>query len=176
MHDNTNSSSNGLLFGIKIKVWAKLALIVTLGILIIFIVLPFLLSLFLPIISPEYRDDFEYLVDMLDGVSIVLALFGTISSVFSITMTLVDKKRYTEEKHQTEKLMESINDMHAEIGIVDTYVKKTFEQNQQLGLELYKNKIIQTNPNCDLGFSVNTTKNSETAWGKKTDSREIEND
>lgn len=175
MNDN-KTSSNEYFFGIKISTWTTIILATSLGALIVFIALPFLLSLILPIIFPQHQENFEYLVDSLDGVSIVLALLGTIASTLSIIMTIEDKKRYSEEKQETEKLINSLDKVHEEIGIVHTCVQKTFEQNRALGLELCKSNIITNKADSDLGFSINVNKNNDNAWEEKTKAREIEND
>ena len=141
--NNQETHSNDTFLGIQLKVWAKIILHSIFWIVLIFIVVPFLLSVFLPILNPNFKKEYGYLVDMLDGVSIVLALFSTVASGFSIIMTFIDKKRYSEEKNQTLRLFSSVEDMQAEIKIVDTYVQKTFEQNQKLALELFNNKVIQ---------------------------------
>lgn len=176
--NNPTSETNpkDVFWGIKTKSWTILAWTVIIGIIVVFIVLPFLISLLLPLVNANYGKDFEYLVDMLDGVSIVLALVGTLASGLSIAMTLVDKKRYAEEKEHTIALMNSVNALHTEVGIVDGYVKKTFEQNQLLRLELYSSKNAQYNPTGDLGVSVNPSKAPEAAWEKQTRSGEVEND
>lgn len=165
------------LFGISSKAWTKIILFSLLGVSIIFLAIPFLLSLFLPIIKPNDVEKYEYLVDMLDGTTVLVGLFGTVASIASIIMTLADKKRYNQEKKQTENLIASVQELHKEIKDVDGCVKQTFEQNQKLALELYKNKVITVDPNTiAFGISIEEQKFKGTSWGNKSSSGEVDHD
>ncbi len=162
--------------GVSIRTWTYFLLYSVLGALVLFIGIPFLLAIFLPIINPEYTEKYNYLVDILDGVSIILGIIGTVASVFSIIMTLVDRKRFIQEKKQTDKLMKSVNMLHDELDTVHNFVKQTFEQNQRLALELYNNNIINTNPNVNIVVSTGETLPRTKNWENKEFAGEIVED
>ena len=167
-------------FGLPSKTWTMIVLYTLLIAAILFLALPFLLSLIIPTILqfvyPNNNYDYKYIVDTLDGIAFLVGLLGTVASVLSIMMTLADKKRYTQEKTQTESLIKSIHNLHKEINVVNKYVKQTFEQNQRLGLELYNRKIIGINPNWGVGVCEDGQSNQSPQWEEMTMSGEIENE
>ena len=163
------------ILGLPPKTWAIIILSTFLGMSVIFVILPFLLSVILPIVSPDNFKDYKYLVDMLDGVAIVVGIVGTVASIVSILMTLADKKRYNLEKKQTEDLVSSVNELHKEIREVDSCVKQTFEHNQKLSLELYKKSIIDVNLVAKTSVGVATDNHSKN-WETKASAGEKEND
>lgn len=148
---------DSLLWGWPINRWATLIVIVSLGSFILFVVIPFLLGLLIPIFAKE-PDKYIYIVDTLDGVALVLGLAGTLASVISIFMTLADQKRFSNEKEQTTALVKSVGELHTEIGIVEDYVRKTFENNRELALQLYNANIIPKQP-IEVDFGVSTVVN-----------------
>ena len=163
-------------FGLPVKTWTKIVLFSALGILIIFLALPFLVSIVVSIVNPGFNEKYEYLVDVLDGISIVLGLAGTCASILSIFMTLADKKRFNQEKEQTKALFTSVNELHKEVQTVDKYVKRTFEQNQRLALELYNNKVIKVDHSQGVGVCTDVDPSDDLVWGSITTSGELEND
>lgn len=140
--------------GWPISKWSSLLTIVGLVSLGLFIGLPFLIALLVPIFS-EKPENYQYLVDTLDGISIVLGLLGTIASGISIAMTLADQKRFQNEKVQTSLLIDSVGKIQDEVSVVKDYVRQTFESNKELSLQLYNAKIISKQPSStDFGVST----------------------
>ena len=72
-------------------------------------------------------------------------------------------------------MISSIDELHKEILFVDSFVKRTFEQNKRLGLELYNNHIIASDPNQGMGIS-NNSEDKNASWGSKYIAGEIETD
>lgn len=158
------------LWGWPAKNWVNLIVIVSVSALIIFVALPFLLSLIIPFCVND-TEKFVVLVDTLDGVALVLGLMGTIASIVSIIMTIADQKRFRNEKEQTEQLVNSVCDLHKELGVVDSYVRKTFETNRQLSAQLYEAKIInKPKDQADVGVSLNT---DSVNWSNVNNAKEI---
>ena len=149
-----HDEKDNLLWGWPINRWATLIVIVSLGSFALFVAIPFLLGLLIPMFAKE-PDKYVYLVDTLDGVALVLGLAGTLASVISIFMTLADQKRFSNEKEETAALVKSVSELHTEIGVVEDYVRKTFENNRELALQLYNANIIPTQP-AGVGFGVST--------------------
>lgn len=142
------------LWGWPINRWATITVVVSLGSFVLFVAMPFILGLFIPMFA-EKPEEYTYLVDTLDGVALLLGLVGTLASTISIFMTLADQKRFTNEKEQTALLVKSVSELHTEIGIVEDYVRKTFENNRELALQLYNANIIPKQP-ADMDFGVST--------------------
>lgn len=169
---NTTSSNNSdkdLLWGWPIKRWTTIFVWATIIILSVFLIIPFILSLVVPLIWPDKL--FTHLPDALDGMSLVLGLMGTVASIVSIAMTIADQKRYRSEQTETEKLMRAVAKLHKEISVVDEYVKKTFETNNNLALQLYKSNIVAQNPAAPaVGVE---TKTDAAQWGDKAEAKEI---
>ena len=165
-----NDEKVTLLWGWPINRWATLIVCVALGSFFLFVAAPFLLSLLIPIFA-EKPNDYVYLVDTLDGVALVLGLVGTIASVISIFMTLADQKRFSNEKEQTATLVKSVEGLHDEIGVVEDYVRKTFEDNRELSLQLYNANIIPRKPD-KVDFGVSTAVNG-CNWENVQKAREI---
>ena len=142
------------IFGISIKCWTILSLVAAGLLLLIFVISPFVIALLVPLFNPEHSDDYAELVTTLDGTALVVGLFGTVASICSILMTLSDKRRYEQEKNQTNQLFSNIEDLQKDSKQVQNYVRQTFELNRRLGVELYKKKIIETDPSLGLGIST----------------------
>ena len=162
------------IMGLYTKTWVILVLISLFVFLSIFIIIPYLLATFIPIIDSD--NDYSYLVDSIDGASLLVGIVGTIASAVSIIMTLLDRSRYNQEKTQTDNLFNSMNNLHKEIKTVNMYVKKTFEQNQRLAFELYENKTITVDSDAEIGVSINERLQQSRDWTDKEDSGEIIND
>ena len=169
-NSTTTKGDNGdYLWGWPIKRWTSICVWLTILILAIFLVAPFVLSMIVPLIWQGKT--FEHLPSALDGMSFVLGLVGTIASLVSIAMTVADQKRYRKEKTETEQLMKSVAQLHKEIRIVDSYVRKTFEANNKLALQLYKSSFIPNNPQVTTVGVANEHDSAQ--WGNKTAAREI---
>lgn len=149
-----NDEKDTFLWGWPINRWALLIVVVSLGSFILFVAMPFFLGLVIPMFA-EKPEEYTYLVDTLDGIALLLGLVGTLASTISIFMTLADQKRFTNEKEQTALLVKSVSELHTEIGIVEDYVRKTFENNRELALQLYNANIIPKQP-ADMDFGVST--------------------
>ncbi len=162
MSDHKEDKQKNFL-GYPVKFWTKIALFSVFAILLIFIVTPFVFATILPAISSEI-EEYEPLVKALDGMAFVVGLVGTVASVLSIVMTIADRKRYQQEKEETQTLLKSVDGLHSEIKNVDDFVKKTYEQNQRLALELYECKIISSNPNLEVHVSTCESGAHERPW------------
>ena len=169
-NSKTPKSDNGeYLWGWPIKRWTAIFVWATVLILVIFLAVPFVLSLIVPLIWQGKT--FEHLPSALDGISFVLGLIGTVASIVSIAMTVADQKRYRKEKTETEQLMRSVAKLHKEISVVDSYVRKTFETNRQLALQLYKSNFVPHSPQeAVVGVS---NEHDAAQWGDKTAAQEI---
>ena len=135
------------------------------------------MSVVLPAIYPDRAEQFSYISERLNGVSLIVGGVGTIASLLSIIMTFLDRKRYSQEKKESKILMSGVNDLKGEVSVVINYVKKTFEQNQRLALCLYEKKVIDKNPNAaDVGVSTQYSSSNVQEWQKKANSNEDRED
>ena len=168
--NNNGSNVNSDLWGWPIKNWVKLIITISISACGLFVCLPFLIALVVPIFADD-PNDFLYLVDTLDGVSLVLGLTGTVASVVSIVMTIADQKRFKNEKEQTEKLIDSVGQLHNEIGVVEKYVRETHEKHRELALQLYNANVIPKQPD-EAKFGVSTDMNG-VDWADVCQAQEI---
>jgi ABC-type multidrug transport system fused ATPase/permease subunit len=160
------------IWGVSKKAISVVCMIIGISSFLIFLIIPFIVATLVPIIFPDRVSEYEYLVDHIDGIALLVGILGTVASILSIVMTIIDKKRYSEEKKTTEQLLDSVTDMHKEISVVDDYVRRTFEQNQRMGLELYRNNIIKIDPNnAAIGVSTDSAYVTN-QWNEKEDARE----
>ena len=167
---STSNEKLDTLWGWPAKKWTNLIVITSLTAFSVFVVLPFLISLIVPLFAKEV-DKLEFLVDTLDGVALVLGLLGTIASGVSIIMTIADQRRFRNEKEQTAALVKSVSDLHEELSVVDSYVRKTFESNRQLSVKLFNTNIIDMQDDKkDIGVSFDT---DSCDWSEVKNANEI---
>lgn len=150
-------------------VWIKIVTTIVIVSIFIFIVLPYMLALLMPIISSG--GDYEYLVSMIDGASLLVGITGTVASIASIIMTFYDHARYKKEQQEADKLYKTVENLYRKLELTNEYVKQTFEQNQRLALELLQNDVIKNNPNVNLIIY----EDKQAAWNAKDDAREVIN-
>lgn len=160
-------------FGLKIKTWAILTLIISITLLTIFVLVPYIVA----IIFPLFDKKTEQLVSLTDGIALTVGLVGTIASILSIVMTEKDKKRYTQEKEQMEALVASVTELQDKVCAIAENVDKTFQQNVRLGAALFKKNVIDENPNL-IDISVNDSTQTSPTWnsGKTSGERPLNAD
>lgn len=150
-------------YGLPAKTWAIISLWFVGTIYVVFLVFPFILGL----ISALINKDMETFLNEIDGFTIFISIIGTIASVASIIMTLIDKQRFSEEKQHTKELFSEVADLKDVLSAVTNNIGIIRDESQDIKLEVLEIKNrISTEVKNDIG----------TKWENKDESKEIEDD
>ncbi len=170
--EQKNPDNKSIVFGLTTKAWAIIILSFISAVSLVFLIMPYVMSVILPACYPDKADEFGYLAERLNGVSLIVGLAGTIASILSIIMTFFDRKRYSQEKKESKILLDKIEGVRNEVDEVFKYVKETFEQNERLAVCLYEKNVIDKNPNAKWGFSTQNHTDNNSGWQTQSKSNE----
>lgn len=135
-------------FGFTVKQWIKFLVVFIIIILIVFAGLPFSVALILHAVYPE--KDFSSLMGLAEGITFIIGAIGTIASAASIIMTLLDRKRYTEEQKLAEEQRTFVKEIDENINKMGEVLEHFQSENNMLLM-----KILEvSNPDAYFEFST----------------------
>ena len=154
--------------GIKVKSWVKFFIFLILATIFVFAAVPFIVSLILQALYPD--NDYSKVMGLSEGVTFIIGFLGTIASISSIFMTIMDRKRYNEETALANEQRDSIQKILTMTKDMSVILEQTSIENHKMAMEIFGNK--NKNPNV----SVSTKdEDSTTEWSPVDASDEIRN-
>lgn len=152
--------------GIKVKSWVILFVFLILATIFIFAAIPFIISLILQAVYPG--NDYSKVMGLSEGVTFIIGFLGTIASISSIFMTVVDRKRYNEETVLANEQRESVQKILSMTKDMSVILEQTSIENHRMAMAILGDK--NKNPNV----SVSTKDEVSTGeWNSVDESAEI---
>lgn len=143
----TLSNGKQQIFGFTVKQWIKFLVGFIIIILIVFAGLPFAVALILHAVYPD--KDFSGLMGLAEGITFIIGAIGTIASAGSIVMTLLDRKRYTEEQKLAEEQRVFVKEIDENINKMSEVLERFQSENNKMLLQI----LEKSNPEANFDFS-----------------------
>ncbi len=163
MAQENPSISNGekKVLGFKVKTWVKFFIFLVLAIIFVFAAGPFIVALILHTIYPD--KDYSEILGMAEGLTFIIGILGTIASVASIFMTILDRTRYDDERKLAEEQRESVKKIGQNIDKMGFCLERFESKNTRLLM-----KLLKKEDNGDNFFD----NDMDAPWGSHEESNE----
>ena len=145
-------------FGFTTKTWTILLILSVASTFIIFLVAPYTMGLY---IATKNGNIAEFLSGI-NYFTIFLSILGTVASVLSIIMTLIDRKRYVQEKEHSEKLLLKLREVSVNVETI---------QAENHGIKL---DLLQIKDTIKMSKEVKDKNTGD--WADKEHSGEVNDD
>lgn len=145
-------------FGLSSKTWAIFFMSIIVLTFLIFLIVPYVVGLCIA----AQKDSITEFLSGINYFTIFLSILGTAASVSSIIMTLVDRKRYNEEKEHSQELLSKLRD-------VSVCVETIQADNHSIKLDLLQIKDT-------IRMSKEVKDNNTGDWADGQNSGEINDD